>query len=231
MKLLRLALVVWAAILFGLNTVDATVLDIGTGVSPNWTVSAGGAADVQPYFIDGGERDLALTSDGFSTGTPVKGLNLSTFDGYWTANLPFFLPANAINPVLTYSNLSADDRVVLELNGVPIGNAGKPNGGLGFMTLTDGGLNIPYQFTGDLTSGSATAGFIPGEPNLLEAIVNNTDAGIDGAPRDISPSDGTGLRLHGTLSYSVVPEPASLSVFLVGLLTLSRRRRSDFSHL
>jgi hypothetical protein len=227
MKLLRLGLVLWAAMLFGLNTVHATVLDIGTGVSPNWTVSAGGASDVQPYFIDGGERDLALTSDGFSSGTPVKGLNLSTFDGYWTANLSFFLPSNAINPVLTYSNLSADDRVVLELNGVPIGNAGKPNGGLGFMTLSDGGPNIPYQFSGDLTSGSAAAGFIPSAPNLLEAIINNTDAGINGAPRDISTSDGTGFRLHGTLTYSAVPEPASLSVFLAGLLAVLPRRRGN----
>ena len=228
MKLLGVGVVVISSAILGSVAFGATTVNITTGVAPGWTVSADAAVNVQPMFIDGGERDLGLTSDGFSSGTPVNGLNLTTFDGYWTATLPFSLPANAGNPVLTYSDLSADDRVVLELNGAAIGNAAKGAPGLGFMTLTDGGTNAPYQFGGDLTSGTVTSGFIPGVTNTLEAIINNTDAGLNGSPRDISPSDGTGLRLHGTVTYSV-PEPTSLALVVGGMLALlARHRRTKY---
>jgi hypothetical protein len=107
----------------------------------------------------------------------VPGLNLATFDGWWAAYFPFYLPADAVNVELTYANLSTDDRAVLELNGIPIGTAGYSTG-LGSMTFTDGGPNVAYEFAGQFTSGSVAAGFIPGAPNLLQAIINNTRAGI-----------------------------------------------------
>jgi len=219
----RISIIVLAGLLCQSGAVQATAISINTGTSPNWTVSAGGAADVHPYNVNG-NSGFSITSTSFSNGTPVTGLNLATFDGYWTANYPFYLPANAVNVKLTYSGLNADDRTVLELNGVPIGTAGYSSG-LGSMTFTDGGPNFPYEFAGDFTSGTITAGFIPGAPNLLQGIVNNTSTGINGSPRNISLGDGTDFGVQGTITYALVPEPSSLSLLVAGLMTLIARCR------
>ena len=179
----RISVLVLAMLFWSCRGVYGEIIDI-TGSAPGWSVSAGGAVDVAPQGVMG--NGLSITSNDFSTGTPVSGLDLSTFDGWWAAYFPFYLPANATNVQLSYYDLTADDRGVLELNGIPIGNAGYQTG-LGSMTFTDGGSNVPYLFNGQFTSGSVSAGFILGAPNLLEAIVNNTRTGITGTPQNISP--------------------------------------------
>lgn len=228
----KIAVLACSVLLVQCRFLHAILLNIATGISPSWTVNAGGAQDVAPYVVNGGNDDLSITSNSFSTGTPVSGLNLATFDGYWTANLPFFVPASAVNPILTFSNLTADDRVVLELNGVQIGNAGYSSG-LGSMTLTDHGANNPYQFSGNDTSGTIKDGFIFGAPNLLQAIVNNTGNGINGSPSNISASDGTDFGMQGAIAYATVPEPATGAIALIGLagvraLGAARPRRPNF---
>lgn len=127
-------------------------------------------------------------------------------------------------PSCFFNNLTGDDRGVFELNGVPIGNAGYESG-MGYMTLTDHGANVPYEFNGNYTSGTVTDGFILGEPNLLQVVINNTGSGIQGSPQDIGPSDGTDFGVQGTLVYGQVPEPATAALALSGIPALLLRRR------
>lgn len=221
MKLRRVVTVIFAGLLCHSGAVQATPISFNTGTSPGWTVSAGGAADAHPYNVNG-NSGFSITSNGFSSGVPVPGLNIATFDGYWTATFPFYLPPNAVNVRLTYSSLNSDDRTVLELNGVPIGTAGYSSG-LGSMTFTDGGPNVAYRFAGDFTGGTITGGFITGAPNLLQGIINNTGSGINGSPHNISPTDGTDFGVQGTITYAVAPEPNSVPLLMAGLMGLLAR--------
>ena len=152
---------------------------------------------------------ISLTSDGGGLGDFVQGGSLANFDGYWTATYTFYVPANAINPVLEFTNFFADDRAVLKLNGTIISSTGAvpPGGSLdGFMVLTDGGPAQPYTFAGPFgsVSGKATSGFVTGI-NTLTVVLNNTGTGVAGTMNgNLAWNDGTGMGLSGTVSY-VVP--------------------------
>ena len=232
--------------LFGLTlplTVKSQVytISIDTTSANDWTVSGGGANDVTPFFLSApfpnasGGYDylnaLSMTSTFNSIGSFVQGGSLADFDGYWVADFTFFLPANAASISLNCANFGADDRVVLALNGaifdatglfVPWVQNGTPS-----MVLTDGGPLEPYSsFSGSLdgfVSGNVTSGFNIGGLNTIEAIINNTGNGVYGPNQNVNPNDGTAFSLSGTVSYSVVPEPSSPVLVVLGSALLALR--------
>jgi hypothetical protein len=104
-------------------------------------------------------------------------------NGYWYAQTKFTVPAGAVKTTLVISQLVVDDRCVVELNGKVIGATGIYSPGSGYMTMTNGGPNNAYSFT--MKDGAkidhVITGFVTGT-NYLKVIVNNTGAGIQGAP-------------------------------------------------
>ena len=210
MKAIERTLLLSAAMLALLARYDTSAagIDFSTTMATNWTASAGGAVDATPYQFG---TDITVTSTAFSNGTFLPGGSLAQFDGFWTAKYTFFLPYGATNISLVYSNLIADDRAVFTLNGVALGATGtQTSSGLtqGYMVFTDGGPLQTYYFSGPdgTVSGSATSGFIVGGANNLEAIVNNTRAGVAGTTlRTLTTTDGTTFRVKGAVSYSLIP--------------------------
>jgi hypothetical protein len=203
------------------------VINLGTAVTSNWTVTWGGAANAPafeftPSGFDPGDpvslTGICITSDGDSPA--------SQFNGFWYADADFQLPSNASSVSLVFSTLRADDRVVLELNGNILGDyflnglyANPPLTGLGVMSLTSGD-DAPYTFTG-ISSGTITSGFILGGENDLRMIVNNTGQAVLTAP---TVSGGpTHAELTALVSYSV-PEPGALALSCIGSIALLRRR-------
>ena len=211
-----------------------------TGTATDWTVTGGGAIRATPYVASFGVPAIpciTMTSDSGSTGSFVPGGSVANFDGFWVADFTFSLPSNATGVSLNYWNFYVDDRAVLTLNGQIIDAAGLTYFGqlnsVGSMVFTDGGPLQPYssfKMSDETASGVVTSGFNLGGVNTLEAIINNTDSGVYGPDRDISPTDGTFLGLSGTFSYSVVPEPSSALIFGFGLASmvfLCRRARPN----
>lgn len=207
-------------------TAASVTLDTGTAA---WTVSGGGATNATPFTVAG--ILISVTSNSLNSGTFVSGGSAAGFDGFWTAQLQFFLPSNATGVALNFANLQADDRSVLELNGGIIGSAGIFGPGPGQMTFTDGGSNVAFTFGGNPSSGSASSGFILGGTNTLLAIVNDTGTGISGTLNN-SGSFETVFGMTGTVTYtageSAVPEPSTAWLFLLGsgvLLLASGRQK------
>ncbi|MDB6034635.1 MAG: cell wall/surface repeat protein, partial [Verrucomicrobiales bacterium] len=205
-----------------LTVLPSTHLDFGTANPLGWHLAAGVVADAPPYVIEG--NILTVTTTGGGDGAFLPGGSADGFDGYWTATYPFFLPANATNVSLTFSNLGGDDRVVLTLNGATIaatgiGSVNGPNPSQGSMVLVDGQPLQPYLFTGEnaQTSGRVTNGFYLGRTNVLRAILNNTFAGIQG---DLVPLDGdlTGFLILGGAAYDLLPELPDCQTPLPGLV-------------
>jgi len=216
---------------------SAVTLDIGAATSSNWTVTGGGAVNAPAYVATGvfgrGQglpgvtlTGMSLTSTSDTNGTFAAGGSFSSFDGFWTADYRFVLPANAANIALSFANLYADDRVVLTLNGTPIGATGiiaghnNPTGGPdGGMQFTDGGALQAYTFSGPdgSVSGTATTGFNLGGMNVLEAIANNTNTGIYGPDQPLSAGlhDQTLVALTGSITYTV-PEPSVTAMLMLG---------------
>ena len=219
MKTILSTLVYWAAVLATLARYDAPAasLDFGTANLTNWTASAGGAVDARPYQHN---TDITVTSTGYASGVFLPGGNWTLFDGFWTAAYRFYLPADAINVSLTYSNLFADDRTVLELNGVPIDSAGvdpHPPHQIWyqFMVLTNGSHAVQWWFNSPNreVSGSVTSGFRLGETNVLEAILNNTTNGIYCFFLDtLTANNGTFFGVNGRVSYSLLPPRLNIAL-------------------
>jgi hypothetical protein len=207
--------------------------DVGTaGNAANWKITGAGATDATAFQVSDG---ISLTSNNFRTGTFVTGGSLAAFNGLWWADLQFFLPADATNVTLTFSGLAGDDREVLELNGTIIGNSGIFAPGLGMMSFPPGPpVDAPFDFT-DITSGTITLGFLPGQMNTLRGVVNNTFSGIHGSTKTFqTDADGTIVGVAATLTYdtpTAVPEidagllASACSVLGGGVLILRGRRR------
>lgn len=223
----------------------ATSLDFSTTAAGSWTVSGGGATNATPDVINGAQ--LALTSDGLASGTPVAGFNNSAFDGFWTANYAFTLPADAADATLAYSTFAADDRAVLFLNGKQITDAASDGAGTGTMVLSSGGSASPFTFTNTTSSGTITSGFNVGGANTLTAVINNTTGGRNGTPSPLVGSNGTDFSIAGTVTFATggsggngpaaasVPLPPAAWTGLAGLLALTlpgvlRRRRYSSTH-
>jgi hypothetical protein len=185
------------------------ILDFTTDNPGNWTVTGGGAvnaaaighSDDWPRFGWRGNV-ISITSDGRSTGTFASGGNMANFDGFWIATYTFSLPKDANNIRLNFSNLFADDRVVLELNGTPIAAAGLYGPGQGGMVLSAGSSAVPYSFSNFGASGAITTGFNAGGQNTLMAIINNTGTGISGNLTPIDSGDRSDFAVKGTISYN-----------------------------
>ncbi|HEY2586063.1 MAG TPA: hypothetical protein VGI81_09910 [Tepidisphaeraceae bacterium] len=215
----------------------ATTLDVSTATPSNWTVSGGDADNTTPDVISGTSL-ISLTSDGTLAGTPVMGFNNSRFDGTWAVSHAFTLPADATNPTLMYSGLSADDRAVLFLNGKQIANVASDGAGSGTMALTTGGPGSPFTFTNN-TSGTITSGFNVGGANTLSAFINNTTGGRNGTLLPLVGTNGTDFGIAGTITFasggsggstpaaSVPVPPAGWAglAMLLGLTTLGLMRR------
>jgi hypothetical protein len=96
---------------------QANTISFDTSIATQWAVTAGGAVNATPYHRPAYPQFIYITSGGDSTGTFVPGGSLANFDGFWTADFTFTLPADATNIRLNYGNFYADDRAVLTLNG------------------------------------------------------------------------------------------------------------------
>lgn len=215
------------------NLVQATIYTFDTGTASEWSVTAGGAVNVQPYIYNVPDPNqyvgnvITVTSTANGNGTFLPGGSIANYDGYWTAVYTFSLPANAANIVLNYSKFFADDRAVLMLNGNIIDSTGDPTAGsyVGYMVLTDGSPAIPYTFNSPdgQVSGTATSGFNIGGLNTIEVILNDTvlngtGGGVAGTMQGhLTSNDGTGMGLTGNISFTVVPEP---SIGAFGLMAL-----------
>jgi hypothetical protein len=149
-------------------------------------------------------------SDGFNNGQNV---------GFWTASYSFNLAS--ANDTLSISDLAADDRVVVELNGTPIIGAGINGPGTGTFIFTPTGSQQPFTFLGNGSqSTSVTSPFIAGT-NTIELIVNNTNNGITGG----LTGGPTEVSFSGTVTPKAVPEPISGALLLAGVVGTAIVRR------
>ena len=219
MKTIVRALVYSAAVLAASGGYDAkgVNLNFSTAIATNWTASAGGAVDATPYQHN---TDITITSTGYGSGLFLHGGSFALFGGYWTAAYRFYLPADATSVSLTYSNLFADDRTVLMLNGDAIDSTGVDTHPpiqtwYQFMVLTNGADFVQWWFNGPnrLVGGTVTRGFKVGQTNILEAIVNNTTNGIYPAYLcTLTANNGTAFGVNGTVSYSLLPPRLNINL-------------------
>ena len=128
---------------------------------------------------------------------------------------------------MTFSNLTCDDRCVVQINGTTVGNAGISAPGNGSMSL-DGSAATSFTFTtanDDSTPIVINSGLNVGGSNTLRLIVNNTGSGISGALQDFGPADNTAVRITATLTYNggapSVPIPSTSVLSSMGLLFLA----------
>lgn len=214
----------------GMSVQGATV-NLGTsGNAANWRVTGAGATAVVPFQTSANHAgEISLTSNALKGGTFVTGGSLASFNGFWYADIPFSLPANAVNVSLSFDSFYGNDRAVLQLNGVNIGNMDHLDAtGNGVMSFPPGPPDVPFTITG-VTSGTATSGFILGGSNTLRMIINNTGVTSISAPTATfaSTGDATDAFVNATVTYDV-PEPGMVGTALVGgmgALACGRRRR------
>ncbi len=208
-----------------------TVIDLGTAQnSSEWRVTGGGAVDATSFQTNVNRTGaISITSNALRTGTFADGGELNTFNGFWIARNEFFIPNDASNITLTFSDFYANDRGLLRLNGVEIGNVDHRDGtGNGLFKYSQSGADQPFVFTG-LTDGSVDSGFLFGQNNSLEILVNNTGEISISAPTRTFDSDGdaTTAFLDASVTFTAIPEPTSgIPIAGVALaMAISRRRR------
>jgi len=201
------------------------------GNASAWVVTGGGAVNAPAFQPD--SYDISLTSNAFRTGTFATGGSSASFNGFWYADSDFFIPAGATSISLLFSGLRADDRAVLQLNGTDLGdyfqNSGYSNPpltGLGVMSFPPGPPDISFVFTG-ISSGIVTSGFNIGGMNDLRLVINNTSLGVLTQPTQTfaTNTDGTAVGLTASLTYTTVPEPASLGLTTAIFPIMLRRQR------
>ncbi|MGD1089454.1 MAG: hypothetical protein ABR955_12130 [Verrucomicrobiota bacterium] len=108
MKIAKIVCLASCCLIF-IQDSKAQTIDFSTTTTAGWTVTAGGATNATPYPFG---NELSISSTGTGIGSFVSGGSWSAFDGFWTAQFTFFLPANALNVSLNFSGMYADDRVV-----------------------------------------------------------------------------------------------------------------------
>src|SRR5262249_995965 len=136
-------------------------VNLGTsGNAAHFRITGAGAASAPAFQTGSG---ISITSTTNQSGAFVSGASAANFDGFWYADEAFLVPVGATNVSLSFSALSGDDRVVLELNGAIVGNfaliQGSPNSyvGPGQMRLAEPS-DASFVFTGT-ASGTLTGGF------------------------------------------------------------------------
>ena len=233
-----LALILCAALL---GRASGATIDVSTSAAnaPDWLVTGAGASGASAFALNPAGflnpppvPSIGISSTGAQNGTFVAGASLSKFTGFWYADFPFALPANATNVSLSFSRLFGDDRIVLQLNGVTRGDFflngfvdSPPLVGPGSMSFPPGPPDVPYVFTGH-RSGVITSGFLPGQTNDLRLIVNNTDDHDLNAPTVpfAIPGDTSEAALVGTVTFDV-PEPLTLFPLVLAAAGCLARRR------
>jgi len=232
MKALVFPVAALALVLCGEGQTRADTITFSTASAAGWTVTGSGVTNAPADLAE--PNVISMTSNGYSTGTPVSGGSNASFTGAWWADFHFTLPANATNVSLTFTGFGVDDRAVATLNPGPtptpsdsIGSTGAGSPGSGSMDFVP--PNSPpsdQAFTFTLpNNGSSpspiTTGFVSGD-NDFRLIVNNTNSGIVGTTSAWhNPGDFTGVAISVTVDYTVpsvgaVPEPTSLSLLAVG---------------
>lgn len=199
-------------------------LSLGTsGNAANWSITGAGATGSPAYQVStNGAGEISLTSNGLESGTFVSGGSLASFNGFWYADEDFSLPSNASNVTLGFNSLYGNDRTVLELNGIILGDADYDGTtGSGVFSFLPGPPDVSYTFTGT-HSGTTASGFIFGGVNDLRLVVNNTGL----TPSTTTPTatfqtsgDATDAYLNATLTYTV-PEPSTFGLLGVGAISL-----------
>jgi hypothetical protein len=146
--------------------------------------------------------------------------------GFWTATYSFNL--TSANDLLTITDLAADDRVVVELNGHVVDAAGIYGPGEGTMIFTPTGAQVSQDFNANSQAAAVTdSSYFLAGANTLELIVNNTNNGIYGGLTG-GPSS---LYFSATVAPAGVPEPTTWALMLSGVAlsgaALRRRRASS----
>ena len=208
----------------------ATTVDLSTSNASNWKVTGGGAVNA-PAFAYAPLSGISMSSTAFANGTFATGGSAATLNGFWYADTHFTLPSNATGVSLIFSNFQADDRGVLELNGIILGDyflngseSNPPLTGIGKMSFLPGPPDVSYTFTG-INSGTVTSGFILGGDNDLRMIINNTGIqSLSASTTNFSVADSTHADV--TASVTFVPEPASLAILSLGVAAMMTRRRA-----
>ena len=159
-----------------------------------------------------GAVSLALAGSGTNTGGA----------SYWTESLTFELPLGAGAPTLNISFASADDRMVVQLNGSDIISTGIYGyAGNGTFRYTADGPNDPHFFLDNGAQNFNISCCFGVGTNTLTFILNDTGTGILG---DLTngpdgPAGPTGYSFAGTITYVVanpVPEPAAWALMMLG---------------
>lgn len=191
-------------------------IDLGTPASAaDWKVTGAGATAAPAQ--QSGPR-IGLTDNGFSTGTFLPGGSAAQFNGLWYADRSFTLPAGASNVTLTFSGLSGDDRVVLQLNGHDIGNVGisgstgRPITGQGVMLFPGATAEVPYSFTSTV-GGTVTSFFNPGGTNVLRLVVNNTGSGLGGRTASfLTTTDWSTAGVTASVTYTAAASAPTIGL-------------------
>lgn len=231
MRYSQFRIVAILSLLFGPAVCSAeTVIDLATpGNASDWLITAAGAVDA-PSFQSNVNRSgtITLLDNSLVSGNFVTGASVAQYNGFWYAENSFDIPAGATDVEFSFDGLWANDRVVMFLNGVEIGNAtfgGRT--GLGLMKFSESGADEPYTFS-EKNNGNITTGFNIGGTNTLRMTINNTGVDLE-APTVASafPNDGTVAHLaSATLTFTAIPEPSSaLFATSVSAIALLRRRK------
>jgi hypothetical protein len=229
-KLILFALPILLVLSMSGRFTHAETVDLGTdGNSSQWLVTAAGAVDAASFQTNVNRTGaIAITSDALESGSFLSGGSLAQFNGFWRAEIDFFLPATANDASLTFDGFYANDRGLLLLNGIEIGNVDHLGAtGDGLFQFTEAGVDQAYTFTG-LDSGSVNTGFLLGQSNTLSILVNNTgEIPITAPTRTFDGSnDATTAFINASVSFTAVPEPGASMLCVLGLgATVLRRQR------
>ena len=182
-------------------------VDLGTaGNNIDWLVTGGGATNAPSFQTNANQTGgVSVTSNAFNSGTFVPGGSLASFNGFWTAENTFNIPASATSVSLTFSGFFANDRGRLFLNGNEIGNVDHLGAtGNGVFRMVENGSDDPFTFT-NITNGTINSGFLLGQANVLTIVVNNTgEASISASTMTFKTgSDATNAFVDATLQFTL----------------------------
>ena len=214
------------------RAIGSELLNLGTGGNAaSWTVTGAGAVNAPAFQLsaDSSPNNISLISDGQATGTAAAGGSLGAFDGFFSAENVFFIPTGATDVRLDFDGLFGNDRVVLQLNGIDIGNSTYfGTTGTGLMQFQYNTPDFVYEFD-ETSSDTVTSGFNIGGFNSLRLIVNNHGfIPIDVPTQTFSfPGDAVAARVGATVTYTAVPEPSSILALVIGAVGIGSRRRKS----